>query len=383
MIEQIEIENFKSIKSKFFSLRRLNVLLGLNGQGKSSFLQTILLLRQSDKLFDGELNLAGRRHGLVNLGTNADVLYQYGKSDDMSISIQFSGQEESARLGFDYEAESDVLSMDDKSDGNSLRAWRSEALFSNKFQYLNAQRKEPSFINDASYSMVMTDDSQGKHGEFTAHYLELRGAEAIPFQNLLHPDSISIDPITKKRLINDQLLNQVNFWLREISPGVSVSTGMIGSDFVQLEYEFAQPNLGRTNKFRPENVGFGISYALHVVTALLSAKEGSMVIIENPESHIHPRGQAELGKLIALVALNDVQIFIETHSDHLLNGMRVAVKENPELADEVVLFYFKKIVEANEQYSGVTNIFIDKNGTLSRSPENLLSEWSNQLSQLL
>ncbi len=48
MIKHIEIKNFKAIKSKYFPLRNLNVLLGLNGQGKSSFIQSLLLLRQSN-----------------------------------------------------------------------------------------------------------------------------------------------------------------------------------------------------------------------------------------------------------------------------------------------------------------------------------------------
>jgi predicted ATPase len=135
--------------------------------------------------------------------------------------------------------------------------------------------------------------------------------------------------------------------------------------------------------FKPENVGFGISYSLHVVVALLKAKSGDLLIIENPESHIHPKGQAQLGNLIALVAQNDVQVIIETHSDHILNGIRVAVKENPVLKDRTGFFYFEKLVTDLEQYSQITNIEVDKNGELSEYPANLLAEWSNQLLKLL
>ena len=85
-----------------------------------------------------------------------------------------------------------------------------------------------------------------------------------------------------------------------------------------------------------------------------------------------------------MVSKNDVQIIlIETHSDHILNGIRVGVKENPNMKNNCILFYFKKVVEEQEQYSVVTDIKIDKNGTLSDSPKNLLDEWSNQLSQLI
>ena len=117
--------------------------------------------------------------------------------------------------------------------------------------------------------------------------------------------------------------------------------------------------------------------------SLLSAKQGELIIIENPESHIHPRGQAELGKLIALTAMNDVQIIVETHSDHVLNGIRVAVREKELSEHKVVLFYFDKVVEPSEQYSKVTNIEIDKHGELSDYPKNMLEEWSNQILKLI
>ena len=207
--------------------------------------------------------------------------------------------------------------------------------------------------------------------------------EDIRFENLIHIDSFSKDPITGKEIINKTLINQINLWMGEISPNVNVRTTSISSDYVLLEYVFKQPNFGSTNKYKPENVGFGISYALPVVVALLAAKPGELIIIENPESHIHPRGQAELGKLIAKVAMNDVQVIIETHSDHILNGIRVAVKEEEISKDKVVLFYFEKIIDADEQYSKITEVHIDQKGELSSYPINMLDEWNNQLFNLM
>ena len=81
--------------------------------------------------------------------------------------------------------------------------------------------------------------------------------------------------------------------------------------------------------------------------------------------------------------MNDVQIVIETHSDHILNGIRVAVKEKHISNDKVIAFYFDKVVETSEQYSKITNIEIDKNGELSDYPKNMLDEWSNQLLKLI
>jgi predicted ATPase len=236
---------------------------------------------------------------------------------------------------------------------------------------------------DKNYSSVVNNSNVGNSGEYTAHFIETYGSNFIEFDNLLHKDSKTIDTTTDEIIINRTLINQINLWMGEISPGINIRTTSISSEFVLLQYDFTQPNFGYTNKYNPENVGFGITYGLPVVTALLASKPGQLLIIENPESHIHPRGQAELGKLIAKTAMNDVQIIIETHSDHILNGIRVAVKENEIANDKVAIFYYDKIVEASEQYTRVEDIKIDKNGELSDYPKNMLDEWSNQLFKLM
>lgn len=376
MIKSIEIKNFKSIKEKHFKLANLNVLLGLNGQGKSSFIQSLLLIRQSDKLQKGILRLNG---DLVNIGNSRDALYQYNKSD-MEFNINFSNTQHN--LVFDYVQGSDIFTIKEKVEYMAIIN-EDEGLFSNNFQYLNANRIEPKSTHKRSYSNAFIERNIGSKGEFTVDFLQINGDESIAFDNCIHPKTTITTTIKGEKVKVKKLIHQVNLWLGEISPEVNVKTEHIASDIVELAFEFNQPTYGETNAFKPENVGFGISYALHVVTALLAARSGSLVIIENPESHIHPRGQAELGKLIALVAQNDVQIIIETHSDHILNGIRVGVKEEPSLKDKTTLFYFKKIVEEQEQFSSIIDIRIDKNGTLSDYPENLLDEWSNQLSKLL
>lgn len=385
MIQSLELKDFKSIKNKYFPLRNLNILLGLNGQGKSSFIQSLLLLRQSEKLSQGELKLNGGDNGLTNIGTTKDALYQYSKDQEMSISLQFKGSE-AYPMKFNYVIDADTFEQINKpanSNDNYIEKNIQQSLFSNNFQYLNAQRIEPKSLNITSHSNVVGANSIGKFGQYTAHYIELRANDNILFDNILHRDSATFDPIINKEFVNRTLINQINLWLGEISPGVNVRTTKISSDYVLLEYVFKQPNFGNTNRYKPENVGFGISYALHVVTALLSARPGELIIIENPESHIHPRGQAELGRLIALVADNDVQIIIETHSDHIINGIRVAVKEKEICKDKVIIYYFKKEVKSDEQYSMITNIEIDKNGELSDYPKDMLDEWSNQLMKLL
>ncbi len=385
MIKSIEIKNFKSIKKKFFPLRKLNLLLGLNGMGKSTFIQSLLLLRQSDRLMHGELKLNGE---YIKVGTTKDALYQYSKNEDLSFAFQFDNSELNS-MEFSYEMESDVFKLRNPQtniygESTIFLALQKQSLFGSNFQYLNANRLEPTSVHNKSYTNVVTLNNLGMFGEYTTHFIEVHGNDEIKFENLLHKDSKTIDDVTGKELINKTLINQINLWMGEISPGLNVRTTAIpNSENVLLEYVYKQPNFGNTNRYKPVNVGFGISYSLPVVTALLAARPGELIIIENPESHIHPKGQAELGKLISLVAINNVQVIIETHSDHVVNGIRVGVKDKPELKDEIILFYFEKNITDSEQYSVITNVEVDSKGELSEYPKHMMDEWSNQLLKLL
>jgi len=384
MIEYLEVKNFKSIKGKKFQFRNLNILLGLNGQGKSSLIQGLLLLRQSNDLRNnlGWLKLRG---DYVNIGNSKDAFYQYAKKDNLQLILKFRDKLP-IPFCYEYKLEEDYLrniKIKEIDLENELKSSTEiSGLFSDNFQYLSAFRIKPKSTYPKSNNDVVGNRNIGNDGKYSIHFIETYHDEEVAFENLFHPNSYLVDELLEKTIINKTLINQVNLWLGEISPGINVRTTSINQDEVLLEYDYNQPNYGTTNKFKPENVGFGITYALPVIVSLLSAKPGALIIIENPESHIHPKGQAELGKLIALVAQNNVQIIIETHSDHIINGIRVGIKEEKLNKEKATIFYFKKVVKEAEQYSKIIDIGIDSNGTLSEEPDGLLDEWGIQLLKL-
>ena len=108
-----------------------------------------------------------------------------------------------------------------------------------------------------------------------------------------------------------------------------------------------------------------------------------MPLIENPESHLHPKGQTAMGRLMALAAQNGVQVFCESHSDHIINGIRVAVKEKAIDKDKLAIYYFDRNPKDDEHRTRITEIFVDSYGTLSENVAGLLDEWSNLLSKLI
>jgi predicted ATPase len=366
MIRRISIENFKSLKKADIKVSNLNLLMGVNGMGKSSFMQVLLLLRQSDKLGDGVIDLNGT---LAQIGQGKDALYQFAEEESIVFELAF---DEQSLFSWKFPCQSDKEKL--TAETSCLR--RDMILFGEqmkRFQYVSAERIGPRDIYDASNTVVSDDKQFGLFGEFAVHYINVFGLDGIVPQPLRKSTAFS----------SDRLIHQLTAWMQEISPGVSINTKYIPeANKVVLDYQFDLV-LHKTNSFRPKNVGFGISYVLPIVLALLTAEDGKIIVIENPESHIHPRGQAELGKLIALAANTGAQIFVETHSDHILNGIRVAVKEQHIDKSKVNVLYFDKVTTDSEQYTQITPIRVDKNGELSDYPKDFLDEWTNQLLKLI
>lgn len=129
-----------------------------------------------------------------------------------------------------------------------------------------------------------------------------------------------------------------------------------------LTLDFSIDNKDR--KYPSYHVGFGYSYILSIIVTALIAKENDIVIIENPEAHLHPEAQARLTFLLAKLGARGVQVFVETHSEHVLNGFRLAaLKDEYNLKnDDMRLFFF----DFNFQ---MEPLLIEPNGRINNWPK--------------
>lgn len=320
--------------------------------GKSSIIQALLLLRQS--YVKGTLNKNGLALNgeLVEIGTGKDALFQNAETDQIIFELLIREKQTQANYQwkFEYSADSDILPYDTEMTPQNLD---SISLFSStNFQYLNAERLVRNQY-ERSDLQVVKNRSLGKNGEFMPHYLEYYGSEEI-HSALIYPNTNT-----------NTLEAQVSAWLNEISPGTKVKMQKLaGVNAMKLGYEF-ETNDGASNEFTATNVGFGITYTLSVIVALLSARAGDILIIENPESHVHPQGQSAIGRLIAMVAGLGVQVFIESHSDHILNGICVALHRNYIRNQDVKFYFFQK--KEREIASYVYEAKVDQNGRIDDS----------------
>ncbi|QKV92105.1 DUF3696 domain-containing protein [Streptomyces sp. NA02950] len=396
MIDRLALTNFKAFQQVDLPLGPLTLLTGLNSSGKSSVLQALALLHQSYAA--GDLDWAGQmaeviaqggrapahdsglllNGELVRLGTGRDVLHEDFTGDDPEIMLAVSEGPHRYCWYVRYEAEQNLLPLSDvalplTSESVAARPAGDAAVIPNYFtagfQYLHADRISPAEFYPRDHQVAIGRRFLGVRGEHTVNFLRQHARDEVPAGPLRHP-----------RAQSSLLLAQAAAWMGELCPGVDIRADAIANtDSVRLSYGFGEGALTSTQRRRPTNVGFGLTYALPIVVACLTARPGSLVLLENPEAHLHPQGQTRMAKLAAAAAAQGAQLIVETHSDHVLNGVRLSVKEGLLAPDQAVLHYFR----GDGTGVDVISPHIDRDGMLDQWPEGFFDELENTLEKLL
>lgn len=375
MIHYIGLKDFKCFHQRTeFPLSKINILYGKNGRGKSTMAQSLLLLSQTMRETDDvrELSLMGK---FAKLGTFGDILCKAASEKEFSIDVE--DDEGHIEMSFSEYAEKPQLARltnlkyngsqrfselttgsiaGDKQSDKPIKAVDSIsdiALLQNlkSLSYISAARLGPR--NYSPRNDMLESNDYGVNGEYVINVLLNQGEQF------------------KKKVVNA---------LSEILTGASLSVKANGADRIEL---FLDSVDGGSN-FLPSNVGFGYSYILSVVVAALLAEEGSIIIVENPEAHLHPGAQSRLmGFLMRTAIERKNQLIIETHSDHIVNGLRIAMKlerYDLEPKDARILFFSHDNVNVAPE---IRLIECDKRGELSEYPDDFLDEWSKQLVELI
>lgn len=403
MLKSIGLKNFKSARNfdTPIPLRALTVLSGLNGSGKSTVLQAIALLRQSldiEGATDTTLDTLHLHGPLVQLGNSNDVLNERAENDSIEINISTSEHLNSwvfiSRIN-SFNSNESILERDPMipSTKSAILKWEpnptknptEKYIKTCEFQFLQADRLTPSTHYERSFAAKNSRYFLGVRGQYTPDFLAEHGTSLDVRPGRICP---SIAPGVEAELIKriaatPKLYDQISGWLQHLSPGVRLDAERIRqTDLVTLGFSYNSTQLAQdSERRRPTNVGFGLTYCLPIVTACLSAPPGALLLLENPEAHLHPRGQAALGTLLAKCAADGVQILVETHSDHVLNGIRLAVKHQTIANTDVSLCHFVRDTDTGDSY--IQNPMILPDGELSAWPKGFFDEWEISLEELL
>ena len=326
MLQNLKLLNYKSFINQELTLSPLTVLSGLNASGKSSVIKAIRIIHQVaiDKNINNmeKYNLKFLRSNLVK-----EKFYQLiMKIDDSFLDIKINDDSEHG------------LSLDFQSDNRDYK---------NNIAYLSADRYGP---QDTLPNINVKDfNSIGEYGEYAIAYLDKNAYEKVPKCLLRNPQS-------------DNLRDCVNDWLNIIAPGASLS---YINNPISNKYSIYY------NGSLPTETGYGLSFSLPVIISLLSFHD-EILLLENPEAHLHPKAQSELGQLIAKSVKAGKQIIVETHSDHLVDGIRIAAKKNQIDNNEISIYFFER--DDMEKPTNVNKIEVLKNGKLSDWPNNFFDQ---------
>jgi predicted ATPase len=340
----------------------MTVLTGLNGTGKSTLLQALLLTRYAAEFRDRGVVPLNGPYGLA-LGEATEVLHPDAEVQEIGVRLRAETHEYPYRFAVPVERSLNlpVLQRPDIAPDVFSEHGR-------RFAYLNAERLGPRdqlevYAEDARWLGV------GEQGQYTAQVLATEELTAVR-EPLRHPRTATHGVIT--------LRTQVENWTEEIirpirleaqwPPGLSTSI-----------IRFSEPGW-LSQPIRPANMGFGFSYALPIIVAGLIMPSGGLLIVENPEAHLHPAGQSRLGRFLARVAGSGVQVVIETHSDHVVNGVRLGVAVDRTLANHESLIHF---FGAAEEPSGQpTAVEINRRGELTAWPADFFDQIEQDLGRL-
>lgn len=360
MIDSISIKNFKVFKDLALRARPLTVLTGLNGTGKSTVIQALLLARQATEDPGHVVQLNGP-YGL-GLGEALDILHPEANTQVIGISLS----EDLAEYSYEFRIPSDrSLNLEIASAPNpGPQILAKPGSF---FSYLSAERLGPRDQLDAT-----ADDririNVGVQGEYTA--------QALALNETLEISSRRQFPYTDQKNRVKTLRTHVELWASQIIRPIRI-TAQWPAGITASIIRFQDPTL-LTDPIRPANIGFGFSYALPVIVAGLLTPPGGILIVENPEAHLHPAGQSRIGFFLAKVANAGVQVIVETHSDHVINGIRLATLENENLAPEDAIIHFFGAGERGQP----TSIDFTSRGGLSSWPTGFFDQIEHDLGEL-
>lgn len=327
MLKQIELRNFKCYASATVPFGALTVFSGANGVGKSTVLQALLLMRQQLLGRGVQVGTPVVLNGSqVKLGAALDAIPSFLTGHD-DQTIELSAGFDSGDVSFKF-----TCAEKDEQGRNLMVADFSattDELQSEAFAHLPSDRIGPQL----SYAIPELGESvnlYGERGEFAAYWLDRYASK--PLDNKILGEQVGTPE-------DKSLSGCLNACLEPIHPGTLVKTqSYVSTGRVSLSYSFWNGQVW-SRDYLAVNVGFGLTYLLPVYVALLRARPGEMVIVENPEVHLHPKAQTAVGRFMARVAATGVQVVVETHSDHVLNGIRLAVKEGLVRSDSVALHY--------------------------------------------
>lgn len=371
MITRLDLQYFKCFELLHLPLTNLTLLTGTNASGKSSVLQALVLLHQTMREHEWSTRLMLNGTDL-KLGTVSDVVdkvhgrqtFEIGVVDDeSSYHWTFAGERSEMSMAVERVTADGKLNEFPESlrylfppDNNAAAASLANRL--RRLTYITAERVGPREVYTYEDRQIAT--VVGPAGEHAVSVLHWGRDERVL-------EGLSLDGVASTRL------RQVEARMGIFFPGCGLEVQQVPqANAVTLGLRTSDD----TGFHRPIHVGFGLTQVLPIVVAALSAEIGDILLIENPEVHLHPAGQALMGQFLADVAGAGVQVVVETHSDHVLNGVRRAVRAARLTPEQVAIHFFMR---RSAETAQVISPQLDSDGNIDTWPEGFFDQFDKDM----
>lgn len=426
MLRRIGLQNFKCWRELDIELAPITLFFGVNSSGKTAILESLLMLKQTAKGFDPgqHINFGGdENRDYVNLGSYQDLAFDHAADERVGINLSWETASHVMYITDAREVEEDNISsitydvawgIDQHIYVGRLRykaellkrqtawvdVWRdgdSQYLLQTSFA---SEDDEPERVGSpqSCYKLPHTANYETRYGSRIASLrfehefgrltskirymgpLRARPNRYYPWTGV-RPDTIApdgnnaIDALIASSRSNEQLANNVAFGLTEIEIVEAFTIRTIDANIGLYEIKATIDGVESSLV----DVGFGVSQVLPVIAMLMDAPKGSIVLLEQPELHLHPNAQAELADLLLDVAeKRDLQLIIESHSEHILRRFqrRIAEAESKFATPDNVRAYF---CVPTDKGSVASDIKIDRFGQIANWPDKFLGDISGDL----
>lgn len=433
MLTQLKFNNFKSWRNVDLPCARITGLFGTNSSGKTSILQFLLLLKQTKEATDRAISM-DLNGDYVKLGTIADTIYQHNSALTIDFSFSYSREKPlvlanvTERKSAAPIAEGNEFTLSSTvsvvSGAPSTRrvsytlGGHEFAIAARKgtdtafdlsprgsgkgFRFIRTQGRQwplPGPIKGYAFpdqartyfqNAAFLSDLEDAYEKALDSIFYLGPLRHFPQRDYLWARSRPTDVGRQGEKAIDAILaateanlrrnlkwksptrpfqEMVAYWLRqlELIHSFKVDEIAAGSNRWQAKVMTRQGS----SEVLLTDVGFGVSQVLPVVTLLLYVPEGSTVILEQPEIHLHPLAQAHLADLIIHAAMHRrVQIILESHSEHLLLRLQRRIAER-DLESKDVRLYF---CDAPTGQSALTPLQVDMFGIIENWPARFMGD---------
>ena len=416
MITHIRMKNFKSWKdSGEVKLASLTGFFGTNSSGKSSLLQMLLLLKQTAEHPDlNEVIFFGHDGSLVNLGSFREVIHghkaeeklelEFGCTIQNSFTIKVSGEAinidsfifETAIREVNRSPVVKNICYTVGTEANHKIIWQDGEIHYRNPQnlgdnYLGNLRIKNFYGSSESGSIRALETVQGFLFAFEKLFLHvyyLGPTRVDPRRRYnwegRHPAHIrqwgnqTIDALLSARVRKLKTLHEVedipieeriSYWLQEMELAHSFSLDWVSQG--STEYEVRIQKSPESPPVTLVDMGYGLGQFLPVLVLCYYAPEGSTLILEQPGIHLHPKVQSQLADLlIEVITERNLQILVESHSEHFLNRLQRRIAEEDITPDKTALYFCRN----DEGVSEIDRLEMDEFGNITNWPENFFGD---------